>query len=242
MVFFTRRRAVASLVLIGAAVLLAQDWQTATTLPNVDFAGLAAAKKNTALRLTRNLGCPCGCELKVAECRWKDPGCAISKGLANVMVSALKEGKNESETIAAARASKWGEAPPPPKLLEDPIVISTAGSPELGPSKPVVTLFEFSDFQCPYCFAGAAKLHAVLKAFPTQVKLIFKHYPLDTHSQAAMAAAAAVAAHKQGKFWPLHDAMFANRRDLSRPAILALAATAGLEMKRFTADFDSPET
>src|SRR5262245_55741472 len=123
--FFTARRAVASLALIGAAVLLAQDWQTATTLPMIDFAGLTPAKKNTALRLTRNYGCPCGCELKVAECRWKDPGCAISKGLANVMVGALKEGRNESETIAAARESKWGETPAPPKLLEDAIVIPT---------------------------------------------------------------------------------------------------------------------
>jgi protein-disulfide isomerase len=239
---FLSRRAAASFALVGAAVLMAQDWQTATTLPNVDFTGLTAAKKNTALRLTRNFGCPCGCDLKVAECRVKDPGCAISKGLASVMVDALKQGKNESETIAAARESKFGEAPAPPKLLEDPIVIPTAGSPEIGAANAAVTLVEFSDFQCPYCFSGAAKLHAVVKAFPTQVKLIFKHYPLDTHSQAAMAAAAAVAAHKQGKFWALHDSMFANRRDLSRPAILALAAKAGLEIKRFTADFDSPET
>jgi protein-disulfide isomerase len=242
MAFLTARLVVPSIVLIGTAVLLAQDWQTATTLPMIDFTGLSAAKKTTALRLMRNYNCPCGCELKVAECRVKDPGCAISKGLGNVMVVALKEGRNESETIAAARESKFGEAPARPKLLEDPIVIPTAGSPELGPANAAVTLIEFSDFQCPYCFSGAAKLHAILKAFPTQVKLIFKQYPLDTHSQAAMAAAAAIAAHRQGKFWPLHDAMFANRRDLSRPAILALASKAGLEIKRFTADLDSPET
>ena len=49
----------------------------------------------------------------------------------------------------------------------------------------------------------------MLKAFPTQVKLVFRQYPLESHSQAALAAAAALAAHKQGKFWPLHDAMFA---------------------------------
>jgi protein-disulfide isomerase len=65
---------------------------------------------------------------------------------------------------------------------------------------------------------------------------------LDTHSQAAVAAAAAIAAHQQGKFWPMHDALFTHRRDLSRPSILALARTAGLEMKRFEADLDSAET
>jgi protein-disulfide isomerase len=70
--------------------------------------------------------------------------------------------------------------------------------------------------------------------------LIFKQYPLDIHSQAALAAAAALAAHRQGKFWPLHDAMFADRTHLSRPAILAMAGKAGLDVKRFQQDWDSP--
>jgi protein-disulfide isomerase len=57
-----------------------------------------------------------------------------------------------------------------------------------------------------------------------------------------LAAAAAIAAHRQGKFWPMHDALFAHRRELSRPMILALARTAGLDMQRFEADLDSAET
>src|SRR5439155_16065988 len=61
-------------------------------------------------------------------------------------------------------------------------------------------------------------------------------------SQAALAAVATIAAHQQGKFWPIHDALFAHRPDLSRPSILALARTVGLDMKRFESDFDSAET
>jgi protein-disulfide isomerase len=80
-----------------------------------------------------------------------------------------------------------------------------------------------------------------LKAYPTQVKLIFKEYPLETHSQAALAAAAAVAAHKQGKFWPMYDAMFAARDDLSRDNLLVLAQKNGLDLKRFQTDLDSTE-
>ena len=97
----------------------------------------------------------------------------------------------------------------------------------MGPQDAPVTLVEWSDFQCPYCYKGAAQLNAVLKAFPTQVKLVFRQYPLEIHSQAALAAAAAIAAHKQGKFWPLHDAMFAHRQDLSKQTITALAANTG---------------
>ena len=68
------------------------------------------------------------------------------------------------------------------------------------------------------------------------MKLVFKQFPLDTHSQAALAAAAALAAHRQGKFWPLHDAMFANRTHLSRQTILALATATGVDTKRFVQD------
>lgn len=82
----------------------------------------------------------------------------------------------------------------------------------------------------------------MLDAYPGKIKLIFKEFPLDTHSQAGLAADAAIAAHQQGKFWPMHDALFAHRRDLSRPSILALARELNLDMKRFEADLDSAET
>jgi len=128
-----------------------------------------------------------------------------------------------------------------PRVLEDPIAIPVGGAPSLGPQNEPITLVEFSDFQCPYCAAAAPELAAVLKAYPTQIKLIFKEYPLDTHSQAALAAAAAVAAHKQGKFWPMYDAMFAARNDLSRDNLVTLAQKNGLDLKRFQADLDSTE-
>src|SRR3954451_24052109 len=235
-------RRIGGLGLFGVALLLAQDWKTATSLPAVDLTGMAAAKVATALRLLRGYECPGGCGMKVAECRVKDPSCAYSKSLATVLVGAIKSGKKDVDAIAAAKASKFGTAPAPPKLLGDPIPISIAGSPSMGPQDAPVTLVEWSDFQCPYCYKGAAQLDAVLKAFPTQVKLVFREYPLEIHSQAALAAAAAIAAHKQGKFWPLHDAMFAHRQDLSKPSITAMAAQTGVDMKRFIAYWQAKDT
>jgi protein-disulfide isomerase len=84
-------------------------------------------------------------------------------------------------------------------------------------------------------------LNTLLKAYPTQVRLIFKQFPLvDSHPEAAVSAAASLAAHQQGKFWQMHDIMFANHGNLSRKAILEWAAGLGLDMKRFAADLDSP--
>ena len=234
---------IAACCVLAAALLLAQpDWKTVENLPGVDFSGLSPVKTRALLRLLRNHDCACGCGMKVAECRVNDSQCSWSKGLAAAMADAIRAGKDENEALEAAKASKWAHGPQPTKLLEDPVIIPTAGSPARGPADAALTLVEFSDFQCPYCLLAVAKLNAVLDAYPGKIQLIFKQFPLDMHSQAALAAAAAIAAHRQGKFWPVHDALFAHRQELSRPSILALARTAGLDMPRFVADLDSAET
>ena len=234
---------IAACCVLGVALLLAQpDWKTVENLPGVDFSGMSPVKTRALLRLLRSHDCACGCGMKVAECRVKDSQCSWSKGLAAAMADAIRAGKDENEALAAAQASKWAKGPEPAKLLEDPVTIPTAGSPVRGPADAVLPLVEFSDFQCPYCLLAVAKLNAVLDAYPGKIQLIFKQFPLDMHSQAALAAAAAIAAHRQGKFWPMHDGLFAQRRELSRPSILAVARTAGLDMQRFEADLDSAET
>jgi protein-disulfide isomerase len=209
-------------------------------LPAVDLSGLSPAQKATALKLLRERGCSCGCGMKVAECRVKDPELLLQQR-SGVRDCDVPQGRQEREgSLADAEASRFAH-PPEHKLLEDPIEVPTAGAPETGPDDAPITLVEFSDFQCPYCTLATPQLQAVLQAYPTQVRLFFKQFPLDMHSQAALAAAAAVAAQKQGKFWQMHDALFASHNDLSRPTILALASAIGVDMKRFEADLDSPE-
>ena len=224
-----------------AAILCAQEWQTFTALPGVDFKGLTPAQQKTALKLLRENDCSCGCSMKMAECRVKDPNCTYSRGLASVIVDGIKAGKREADVVAAAKASRFAHPPDHSKVLEDAVKIPLEGAPVTGPANAPLTLVEFSDFQCPFCVKAAPELQALLKAYPTQVRLVFKQFPLERHSQAALAAAATLAAHRQGKFWPLHDAIFAQKGKLSREIILKLAADLHLDMKRLTADMSSPE-
>src|SRR3954447_8242462 len=91
-----RARHLAAVLLVCAAALWAQDWQNATTLNAVDLSGLTAPKTAAALKLLRDYDCSCGCGMKVAECRVKDPGCAYSKNLAATLVGAVKAGKTDA--------------------------------------------------------------------------------------------------------------------------------------------------
>jgi len=227
-----------TLLLASTVLLIAQDWQTATSLAGVELGGLTPPLKQRALHALRVYDCSCGCGMKVAECRVKDPGCTYSKGLSATVVESIRKGKTEAAALADAKASRYGHRPEP-KVLEDPVPIPTLGAPVTGPAAARVTLVEFSDFQCPYCSRAVHKLSALLQAYPNDVKLIFKHFPLDSHPQAQISAQAAIAAQQQGKFWQLHDLMFANPNGLSRKSILGWAGTLGIDMKKFEADLDS---
>lgn len=241
MALLLRRLGVAvGLCVLGVGLAAAQNWRTSESLPGVDLSKLSAAQKTTVLKLLQQGECSCGCKMKLAECRVVDPSCSYSNGLAAAIVDAIAHGKSETEAIAAADASRWAHVQTP-KLLDDPVSIPVAGAPVTGALKAPITIVEFSDFQCPYCAAAVPQINALLKAYPTQVKLIFKEFPLEIHSQAELAAHAAVAAQRQGKFWPLHDAMFANRDNLTRDNLLLLAKGAGVDMKRFESDLDSTE-
>jgi protein-disulfide isomerase len=225
---------------LATAWLIAQDTGTQDALPGVDFSGLTAVQKAAAVKLVREQGCSCGCSMKVAECRVKDTACTYSRGLAATMIAAIKKGGSEQDAIKAAASSQFAHPPQNSnKLLEDPVAIPVDGAPVLGPANARITLIEFSDFQCPYCVAATPQLQALVKAYPTQVKLIFKEFPLDIHSRAAFAATAALAAHRQGKFWPMHDALFANHDDLSEQNVTALAKSIGLDMQQFERDLHS---
>lgn len=226
------------LVLAGGYSLKAQDWTSATEMPGVDLAGLKPAQRAEALKILREHACGCGCSMKVAQCRFEDPKCMYSTGLAQVIVEQVRAGKTEAEVLAAAEASRFSHRPER-KLLDDPVKIPIAGSPSVGPDNAPITLVEFSDFQCPYCAQATPQIESLVKLYPSNVKLVFKQFPLDFHPHAELAAEASLAAQKQGKFWPMHDALFASRDNLTRQNILALAQSNGLDVKRFSADWDS---
>jgi protein-disulfide isomerase len=80
----------------------------------------------------------------------------------------------------------------------------------------------------------------VLEQYPREVKIVFKNFPLNMHELATPAALAAMAANKQGKFWPYHDMLFANSSDLSERKLREIAAELKLNKAQFEADRKDP--
>jgi len=109
-----------------------------------------------------------------------------------------------------------------------------------GAKNAPVTITVFDDFQCPYCARLVPTLEQVLAAYPTQVRVVYKHFPLSMHKFAEQADIASIAARNQGKFWPMHDLLFANYNKLNDAKIRELAETVGLDMARFDKDLVNP--
>ena len=80
----------------------------------------------------------------------------------------------------------------------------------------------------------------MLDQFPNQVKLVIKHFPLPSHEYARKAAIAALAAGKQGKFWAVHEKLFANQNELSDTKVEAIAGEIGLDRMQFNKDLKDP--
>ena len=211
------------------------DWQTSADLPGVDWQGLPGAKKTLALKIVRTTACSCGCDMKIAECRMKDHTCANSRKLANAVVKDLLAGKTEAAVLADLK--KIAAEPPP--VFDDPVKLSVAGDPVRGPANARVTIVEFSDFQCPYCSKAVAETKALLRQFPNDLRLVFKQFPLEDHSQAAFGAEASLAAQAQGKFWEMHDLIYAGYPNISRTIVMGYARKLGLDMTRFSAELAS---
>ncbi|HVT57796.1 MAG TPA: thioredoxin domain-containing protein [Thermoanaerobaculia bacterium] len=125
-------------------------------------------------------------------------------------------------------------------LLEPPRVeLATAGFPARGPINAPVTVVEFSDFQCPYCASLRPTLEQVVARYGDKVRLVFRQFPLPQHGNAAKAAEAALCANEQGKFWPMHDALFGDQSKLDVASLKSKAAALGLDGQSFDACLDS---
>jgi len=161
----------------------------------------------------------------------------IAKGTPPGQVyAAFMKGAKASPTAAAP------DKPQPPQkgpgASTEVYKVAVSDAPTKGAKQPKVTIIAFSEFQCPFCSRVNPTLDQLVKDYGNDVAVSFRHNPLPFHNNAMIAAMAAEAARDQGKFWEMHDKLFANQQTLDRPNLEKYAQEIGLDMGKFKAALD----
>jgi protein-disulfide isomerase len=190
------------------------------------------AKKQTFFQLINSEPSACDKPHSIAVSLRDDGSCRDSLVVAQLIADAL---------AAGATASAIREAM---EMVVDslhPREISIAGAPVWGSENAPVTVVVFADFTCPHCRAEAPELRKAVDQFRGRAKLVYKYFPLTGpgHERGRPAAIAAEAAHEQGKFWEMHDQIFANPNGLSDADFVTYAERIGLDVAKFKASYEA---
>ena len=110
-----------------------------------------------------------------------------------------------------------------------------------GKENAKIKLVEFSDFECPFCGGLTKTLDKIVQKYGGHVNLTFKAFPLSRHANAPLAHQASLCAHDQGKFWPYHDLLFENQKNLGRTDLEGYAQKLKLDAGKFKQCLDSGE-
>jgi Na+/H+ antiporter NhaA len=127
-----------------------------------------------------------------------------------------------------------------PRVLDRPV--DAAVDHIRGPVDAPLTLVEYGDFECPFCARATGVTAELRQRFGDDLRYVFRHLPLcDVHPHAELASRAAVAADIQGRFWDMHDLLFAHQDQLELEALIGYAATLDLDVDAFLDDLHSPK-
>lgn len=194
-------------------------------LEGFDFSRLApTAKRELASVLTDEFD-GCGRPLTLLASLKKGDACRHTKRLVGMAAALASEGESASEIIV--KLGKYSQSFGRPR---GSFKVDERSC--LGKADAKVTLVEFSDFECPFCAAVRPTLEALVKE-RSDVRLCWSAFPLDQHTYSTLCGQAALFARDGGKFWRVHDALFARQTELSLEVIRKIVAEAGLDVKAF---------
>ena len=171
---------------------------------------------------------------------------AAVAGFAVGQITARKSGGESLIADASKEEGGSGGAAVAGIQEDDPVervkVPVTSAQPQKGPADALVTIVEFSDFECPFCGRVGPTLEQLQKDYGDKVRIVWRNQPLPFHQNAMPAAQAAMEAFAQGKsekFWAMHDKLFANRSALSRADLEKYAGEIGLDVAKFKQALDT---
>jgi predicted DsbA family dithiol-disulfide isomerase len=192
----------------------------------LDVKALDATQRAQALKLLDKFASPCGRAHSLYTSVTTDKACKRASFAARfvVFLAALSLPDDELQQHYEERfvTPNHGECKPDAQVR--------------GEEKARLVICEFSDYQCPHCRAAEPALRKILDEYKGRVKLLFKNFPLSSHADARPAAAAALAAAKQGRFWPMHDLLFEHQDKMGTADLEKYARELKLDLGKWQAD------
>jgi len=157
------------------------------------------------------------------------------------IIQYMREEKEQAATVAYAE-QLWRAGTVQMNLMapESPAFsIAMDDQPAKGNAKALVTIVEFTDFECPSCAQQHPVLERIVSEFGDRVRLVVRDFPLSQHANARRAAEAAEAAREQGKYWEYVSVLFRNQSALGVDKLREYATQVGLDRTKFDASLDS---
>jgi len=204
-------------------------------IPGVDLGQLTPRERRDWSGQVSALLAPCPeTPVPIAQCVEEKRPCKACQPAAQFLLDQVKAGRSKQER-EEAYANRFD-----PKKVK---TLVTDGSPELGSPDAPITIVEWADFECPACRAFYPVLDAMVKRFPNQVRVVYKFYPLSAiHPHGELAARAAYAAHRQGKFWEMHHLLFDNQERLEQQDLEKYGKDLKLDVAKMRADMGHDDT
>lgn len=178
----------------------------------------------------------CGCDsaLTLMGCLKQRPKCQLGFALGEAVVRASRSGAAKS---AVSSFISQGVVGP---YCSIPTTIDVTGAARIGAVKAPLQVVEFADFRCTHCRQAMPLVHEALRRWGDKVSLVYMPVALVENSESSAAGEASLAALAQGKFWPMHKALFAREAGDYTPEVLrGIAKSVGLNMKRFNAEMQA---
>jgi thiol-disulfide isomerase/thioredoxin len=195
-----------------------------------DVGKLASPEQQRFEKLVDRLPSPCGKAHSLRTSRNTDAECIRARFAVDYVVALLGDGAPDEDITRLYSMRYRKDDKKRGFRLSDDV-------PHQGPADARVVLVEFFDYGCPACKEFAPELDRAVKAFPNDVVIYYKQFPLAAHQHSRGAAQAALATSKQGKYHEMHELLFANPDGHKKEDLVAAAKGLGLDIARFEADY-----
>ncbi len=205
-----------------------------TTPDRPDITALSGQQQAIFEQVASEEFCGCQSSLSLSGCLDLRPNCRIANHLASWIVEQVEVGNDTNEILGQLAEQVMGP------FCAKKHSINLEKLPFMGKSNAKVRIVEFADFRCPHCKTQAPIVKKLVQQLKGRAQFFFIPFPLHNHPQGLAAAEALFAADAQGKFWPMHDALFENQElGFDKSNLLRIAKKIGLKHQQFKKALDS---